>query len=85
MGQQRHFDMKATVHRYKKARFRFWLAIKLARLAARVYDFTDDGNKYEIECGWLCSHTVPYGFVPECGCPVHDPEEYEPVKPLSYE
>lgn len=25
-------------------------------------------------CGWYCGHAHPYGFVPECGCPIHDPE-----------
>ena len=23
-------------------------------------------------CGNFCHHTKKYGFVPECGCPVHD-------------
>lgn len=25
-------------------------------------------------CGYVCGYQEPYGFVPECGCPVHDPE-----------
>ena len=68
--------MKLTTRHSKKARFRFWLAIKLARLSARVYDFTDTKATSEIECGYACGCTVEYGFVPECGCPVHDPDEY---------
>ena len=31
------------------------------------YLFTND-------CSYACGHEIPYGFVPECGCPVHDPE-----------
>jgi hypothetical protein len=27
--------------------------------------------KCENVCGWVW----PYGYVPECGCPVHDPDE----------
>lgn len=25
-------------------------------------------------CGNACDWQMPYGFVPECGCPVHDPD-----------
>ena len=25
------------------------------------------------DCGYLgCGYEPPYGFVPECGCPIHD-------------
>ena len=24
-------------------------------------------------CDFACGWQMPYGFVPECGCPVHDP------------
>ena len=27
------------------------------------------------ECGWACGYMQPFGFVPEDGCPVHDPPE----------
>lgn len=30
-------------------------------------------KRCENECGWVW----PYGFVPECGCKVHDPDEDE--------
>jgi len=26
-------------------------------------------------CGNACAHVEPYGFVPECGCPIHDAED----------
>jgi len=26
------------------------------------------------DCACECHYTEPYGWVPECGCPVHDPE-----------
>ncbi len=26
------------------------------------------------DCGFICEYVEPYGFVPECGCPVHNPE-----------
>lgn len=29
-------------------------------------------------CGNGCDYQEPYGFVPECGCPVHDPEKWFP-------
>lgn len=33
-----------------------------------------DGIKdVKIECGRSCGYVEPYGFVPECGCPIHDP------------
>ena len=25
-------------------------------------------------CGNACGYQWPYGFVPECGCPIHDPD-----------
>lgn len=27
-------------------------------------------------CGHGCEHHAPYGFVPECGCPIHDPDHW---------
>lgn len=27
------------------------------------------------DCGNACDHVEPYGWVPEAGCPVHDPED----------
>jgi len=27
---------------------------------------------YYGECDSACSYVFPYGWVPECGCPVHD-------------
>ncbi len=41
------------------------------------------------KCGNACAYVEPYGWVPECGCPVHDPgdgkiaawEDQEPRKP----
>ncbi len=27
------------------------------------------------DCGYICEYVEPYGFVPECGCPVHDGNE----------
>ena len=28
------------------------------------------------DCGYLgCGYELPYGFVPECGCPIHDAPE----------
>jgi len=36
------------------------------RLKARIrFALTGD-------CGFMCEHVEPYGFVPECGCPIHD-------------
>ena len=29
---------------------------------------------HETDCGYACGYAAPYGFVPECGCPVHDKE-----------
>ena len=28
------------------------------------------------QCGYECGYVEPYGFVPECGCPIHDRKEY---------
>lgn len=28
------------------------------------------------DCRWACDHALPYGWVPECSCPVHDPENW---------
>ncbi len=27
-------------------------------------------------CGQECGYTEPYGFVPECSCPIHDSERW---------
>ncbi len=39
------------------------------RLTARARHFPT-GNR-----GMACGYTVPYGFVPEAGCPIHDRDE----------
>ena len=26
----------------------------------------------KLNCGYECHFTKKYGFVPECGCPIHD-------------
>lgn len=26
------------------------------------------------DCDGICRYTEPYGWVPECGCPIHDPD-----------
>jgi hypothetical protein len=35
-----------------------------------------------LECGYACGWADPFGFVPEDGCPVHDPEPPQPVTPV---
>lgn len=26
----------------------------------------------DVDCGYGCDYDLSYGFVPECGCPIHD-------------
>lgn len=28
----------------------------------------------ELDCSYACGYVEPYGWVPEAGCPIHDPE-----------
>lgn len=44
--------------------FRQWVYLPLA-----------SGWRYRAwrRCDHICEWTYPYGFVPEAGCPVHDP------------
>lgn len=35
----------------------------------------EDRPVFDTPCGYACGYVEPYGFVPECGCPVHDPED----------
>jgi hypothetical protein len=35
-------------------------------------------DRTRIECGMGCRWAVPYGFVPEADCPVHDVREWKP-------
>ena len=47
---------------------RLFISIKwpFIRLRARI-------NHWLIgSCGMNCGYEKPYGFVPECGCPIHD-------------
>jgi len=46
----------------------FWFEVVKARLLALWY-----GWRYG-KCDHECTYYYPYGFVPEDGCPVHDPE-----------
>jgi len=32
-------------------------------------------NIFVRRCGFECSWVHPYGFVPECGCPIHDKDD----------
>lgn len=34
------------------------------------------------ESGWACDYVYPYGFVPEDGCPTHDPLSEEHLQGL---
>ena len=46
--------------------WRFPIVWFLWRLRVRLrYALTGD-------CGCVCEYAYPYGFVPECGCPIHD-------------
>jgi len=56
------------------SRFRFWLAHRFMRTALRLTGFDDIVHTMH-KCGNEgCGYVEPYGFVPECGCPIHDPE-----------
>ena len=33
-------------------------------------------RNWEVDCGNGCAVTEPYGWVPEAGCPVHDPDDW---------
>jgi hypothetical protein len=36
------------------------------------------------DCTLVCGDQEPYGFVPECCCPVHDPEKWLHVKIMAF-
>lgn len=40
-------------------------------------DIKDINPRYDVnvDCGHECHYVPGYGFVPECGCPVHDAED----------
>jgi hypothetical protein len=51
----------------------WWMAVGNTRESAVnsvIKRYEDD----PLDCGHVCDHVEPYGFVPEAGCPVHDPE-----------
>ena len=50
-----------------------YTAVLKAAMASATEGAQDDGN--ETDCGYACGWAYPYGFVPECGCPVHDPPD----------
>ena len=62
----------------RRTRFRHWLGNRIMRLGSWVYvgiyadpdPSCDCGN-----CGYACAYVEPYGFVPEAGCPIHDPND----------
>lgn len=63
--------------RFYPSRFKFWLARGLMRKALKLTGF-DDVKETIHGCGWGgCGYVEPYGFVPECGCPVHDPDSHD--------
>ena len=52
---------RKTVYRFISwLKWIYWKAEAIVR-----YVFTGD-------CGMFCGYTKTYGFVPECGCPIHD-------------
>lgn len=51
----------------------YWLNMLRARLLWPYWAVRDWHRTYfERPCGYECDWVYPYGFVPECGCPVHD-------------
>ena len=41
-----------------------------------VFPFVQGPDFPRLLCGNACAWVEPYGWVPEDGCPVHDPEEH---------
>lgn len=62
-------ENRAIIH----FQIRFWHpALWLIFLKVAWYGFL---NRYLVQdCGNFCTWTYPYGFVPEAGCPIHDPD-----------
>ena len=54
-------------------KFRYWLVWLFVMLANRLMNPVKVSMGCDCgKCGYNCAYVEPYGFVPECGCPVHD-------------
>jgi hypothetical protein len=52
--------------------FRFRLRVLKSRLMMRAHRFM---NRWLIKkCDHYCRWIHPWGFMPEAGCPIHDPD-----------
>ncbi|GAF79312.1 unnamed protein product [marine sediment metagenome] len=57
-----------------KALIRLWFRLKGIWTSIRSVWRSQWWHKCDRECEWV----APYGFVPEAGCPVHDPPPFRP-------
>lgn len=52
-------------------------AATIEAMAAEIVALFDPIADDVSECGYACHWHPVYGWVPECGCPEHDPDEPE--------
>lgn len=85
-GLMRNVYVRFALRDGKQTRLRRWLGFGLVYICARVLgvgkivvstrtieetDICDCGK-----CGNACAYVEPYGWVPEAGCPLHDPDPF---------
>lgn len=65
-------EVRRTLLRIHVFCFFVWLASRICPL--RLYVVWPYDKEFRCAAGLECNFTEPYGWVPEAGCPVHDPE-----------
>jgi hypothetical protein len=56
-------------------RFVLWFASLICPL--KLYIVWPYDKSFRCSAGNACYFVQPYGWVPECGCPIHDPDEFD--------
>jgi hypothetical protein len=52
----------------------------LTRVMRRL-QYPAEQERDALPCENACGYEEPYGFVPECGCPIHDPDDARAAAP----
>lgn len=65
---------------YKNAVFyrAWWISVVVRAIYWRIRE-----RYTPCKCGYICGWDYPYGFVPECGCSVHDNYDLEFEPPIT--
>jgi hypothetical protein len=71
------YQLVVRVKKFGRVAFRFRIVGVLMAIASRIApcEFWLSRSTETCEAGYACGDVDPYGFVPECGCPIHDPDD----------